>query len=1057
MKKIVLSLAMALPLTAAAITPLWMRDVKISPDGSTIAFCYRGDLYTVPATGGSATRLTATNYYEQTPVWSPDSRSIAYSSDEHGYFDVYIIDARGGAATRLTYTSVNEVPETFTPDGANVLFSAAIQDPVSSASFPTGRLTELYSVPAAGGAALQVLSSPAFCISYLADGRSFLYQDQKGMENNFRKHHTSSVTRDIWLYDAKTGRHTNLTNCPGENLSPVAAGDKFYFLSERTPSSINVYEASIANPADAHAITSFKDHPVRFLSRADNGTLAFGYDGEIYTLTPGGKPVKVAVEVTDYAENEMRKMSVTNGASECAVSPDGKSIAFVYRGEVFVTSVEYDTTRRITSTAEAEEDPCWAPDGKTLYYTSQRDGRYNIYKATMPREEDKDFVYATLIKEERVFDTDKHERAIPQVSPDGKYLGFVLDRQIIAVMDLKSGKVRKLTSPDLNPQLHGGVYYQWSPDSKRMALTITPPMHEPYDDVAILDVETGEITNVTNSGYFDSNPRWVLGGRAIIFASERFGMRNHASWGSLYDVMITFLDPEAYDEFQLSKEERELLPEKEKKDDEEEQPINVDLTNLELRTARLTPQSIDIVDAMLTADGSALYYVADDPNGRHLWKIDFEEEEHQMLSKVARASSIQTSADGKKMFLLGSTMRKLDASSGKLTPISYDGEMTLDLAAERAFEYEYVVREEGARFYLASMHGVDWPKLTDHYRQFLPHISNNYDFSEMLSELLGELNVSHTGSGYRSPTSSQDDETADLGLLYDLNYAGQGLRVAEVVANSPFNNAKSKVAVGTVVCTINGKEITNAESSSQLLTDLVGKRTLIGLLNPATGERWEEVIKPISRSDRGELLYKRWVRSREALVDSLSGGRLGYVHIPQMDDEAFRTVYSALLGKFNNREGVVIDIRWNGGGRLHEDIEVLLSGQQYFVQEIRGHQTCNMPSRRWNKPSIMVMNEACYSNAHGTPWVYKHCGIGQLVGMPVPGTMTSVNWVTLQDRTLYFGIPVIGYHLPDGSFLENQQLNPDIQVSNDPAEEAAGRDAQIEAAVEALLRQIDGK
>ena len=670
MKKIVLSLAMALPLTAAAITPLWMRDVKISPDGSTIAFCYRGDLYTVPATGGSATRLTATNYYEQTPVWSPDSRSIAYSSDEHGYFDVYIIDARGGAATRLTYTSVNEVPETFTPDGANVLFSAAIQDPVSSASFPTGRLTELYSVPAAGGAALQVLSSPAFCISYLADGRSFLYQDQKGMENNFRKHHTSSVTRDIWLYDAKTGRHTNLTNCPGENLSPVAAGDKFYFLSERTPSSINVYEASIANPADAHAITSFKDHPVRFLSRADNGTLAFGYDGEIYTLTPGGKPVKVAVEVTDYAENEMRKMSVTNGASECAVSPDGKSIAFVYRGEVFVTSVEYDTTRRITSTAEAEEDPCWAPDGKTLYYTSQRDGRYNIYKATMPREEDKDFVYATLIKEERVFDTDKHERAIPQVSPDGKYLGFVLDRQIIAVMDLKSGKVRKLTSPDLNPQLHGGVYYQWSPDSKRMALTITPPMHEPYDDVAILDVETGEITNVTNSGYFDSNPRWVLGGRAIIFASERFGMRNHASWGSLYDVMITFLDPEAYDEFQLSKEERELLPEKEKKDDEEEQPINVDLTNLELRTARLTPQSIDIVDAMLTADGSALYYVADDPNGRHLWKIDFEEEEHQMLSKVARASSIQTSADGKKMFLLGSTMRKLDASSGKLTPIS---------------------------------------------------------------------------------------------------------------------------------------------------------------------------------------------------------------------------------------------------------------------------------------------------------------------------------------------------------------------------------------------------
>lgn len=1057
MKKVLLSLTLALPLSAAAITPMWMRDVAISPDGNTIAFCYRGDIYTVPAAGGTATRLTATDCYEQTPVWSPDSRNIAYASDEHGSFDVFIIDARGGKAERLTFNSAAETPEAFTPDGANVLFSAAIQDPVTSVSFPTGRLTEVYSVPAKGGVSLQAFPIPAHCISYLPDGKSFLYQDQKGMENNFRKHHTSSVTRDIWLYDANTGTHTNLTNCPGENLSPVAAGDKFYFLSERTPGSINVFEASIANPADAHAITSFKSHPVRFLTRANNGTLAFGYDGDIYTLTPGGKPAKVAIDVVDYAQNEVRKLTVTSGASEGAVSPDGKSIAFVYRGEIFVTSVEYDTTRRITSTAAADEDPCWAPDGKTLYYTSQRDGRYNIYKATMPREEDKDFVYATLIREEPVFKADQHERALPQVSPDGKYLGFVLDRQIIAILDLKSGKVRKLTAPELNPQLHGSVYFQWSPDSKRMALTITPPMHEPYDDVAILDIESGQITNVTQSGYFDSAPRWVLGGRAIIFASERFGMRNHASWGSLYDVMITFLDPEAFDRFQLSEEERDLVPTPEKKDGEEEQPINVDLTNLEQRTVRLTPQSIDIVDAMLTADGSVLYYIADDPNGRHLWKIDFDEEEHQMLGKVSKGTSIQTSADGKKMFVLGSTMRKLDPKSGKLTPISYSGEMTLDLAAERAFEFEYVVREEGARFYLASMHGVDWPKLTDHYRQFLPHISNNYDFSEMLSELLGELNVSHTGSGYRAPGSRQDDETAVLGLLYDLNYAGQGLRVAEVLDNSPFDNASTKVAAGTIVTAINGRDITATADPSTLLLDLVGKRTLIGLLNPATGERWEEVIKPISRGEQNELLYKRWVRSREALVDSLSGGRLGYVHIPQMDDEAFRTVYSALLGKFNNREAVVIDIRWNGGGRLHEDIEVLLSGQQYFVQEIRGHQTCNMPSRRWNKPSIMVINEACYSNAHGTPWVYKHCGIGQLVGMPVPGTMTSVNWVTLQDRSLYFGIPVIGYHLPDGSFLENQQLEPDIKVTNNPAEEALGHDAQIEAAVAALLHQLDQK
>ena len=189
----------------------------------------------------------------------------------------------------------------------------------------------------------------------------------------------------------------------------------------------------------------------------------------------------------------------------------------------------------------------------------------------------------------------------------------------------------------------------------------------------------------------------------------------------------------------------------------------------------------------------------------------------------------------------------------------------------------------------------------------------------------------------------------------------------------------------------------------------------------------------------------------------MSGGRLGYVHIESMDDESFRRVYSDLLGKYNDREGVIIDIRWNGGGRLHEDIEVLFSGQKYFTQEIRGTKTCDMPSRRWNKPSIMLMSEACYSNAHGTPWVYSHRGIGKLVGMPVPGTMTSVNWVRMQDPTLIFGIPVIGYHLPDGSFLENQQLEPDIKVANDPATIVTGVDIQLQTAVDALLRQIDGK
>ena len=215
------------------------------------------------------------------------------------------------------------------------------------------------------------------------------------------------------------------------------------------------------------------------------------------------------------------------------------------------------------------------------------------------------------------------------------------------------------------------------------------------------------------------------------------------------------------------------------------------------------------------------------------------------------------------------------------------------------------------------------------------------------------------------------------------------------------------------------------------------------------------MAKPISAGAQNNLLYERWVKSRAEEVERLSGGRLGYVHIKSMGDPSYRDVYSDILGKYNLKDGIVIDTRFNGGGRLHEDIEILLSGKKYLEQVIRGKVSCDMPSRRYNKHSIMVVCEANYSNAHGTPWVYKHTGIGSVVGMPVPGTMTTVSWETLQDPSMYFGIPVIGYRTREGQYLENSQLEPDFLVRNKAEEATAGRDEQLEVAVQELLKQID--
>ena len=812
-----------------------------------------------------------------------------------------------------------------------------------------------------------------------------------------------------------------------------------------------------------------------------NGTLCYTYDGEIYTQKQGDKPQKVKIDITRDDQNTIADLNFSNGATSATVSPDGKQVAFIVRGEVFVTSTDYNTTKQITHTPAREAGLTFSPDNRTLAYASERNGNWELYMAKIARKEEANFPNATAIEEEVLLPSDKTERTYPQFSPDGKELAFIEDRNRLMVINLETKKVRQVTDGSTWFSTGGGFDYSWSPDGKWFTLEFIGNRHDPYSDIGMVNAQGGKIINLTNSGYTSGSPRWVLDGNAILFITERYGMRAHASWGSLNDVMLVFMNQDAYDKFRLSKEDYELQKElekeqknttetkkndkkkgdnKEKSEEKKEEKVKdivVELNNIEDRIVRLTPNSSDLGSAIITKDGETLYYLSAFEGGYDLWKMNLRKKDTKLLHKMdAGWANMEMDKDGKNLFLLGSnTMQKMGTDSESLKPISYQAHVKMDLAAERDYMFNHVYKQEQKRFYNLNMHGIDWDAMTKAYRKFLPHIDNNYDFAELLSEYLGELNVSHTGGRFRPQLKG--DATATLGLLYDWNHNGKGLLISEVVEKGPFDHARSKVKAGNIIEKIDGQEITPESDYSVLLNGKARKKTLVTLYNPQTKERWEEVVVPVSNGVMSDLLYARWVKQRAADVDKWSNGRLGYVHIESMGDDSFRSVYSDILGKYNNREGIVIDTRFNGGGRLHEDIEILFSGKKYFTQVVRGREACDMPSRRWNKPSIMVQCEANYSNAHGTPWVYSHQKIGKLVGMPVPGTMTSVSWETLQDPTLVFGIPVIGYRLPDGSYLENSQLEPDIKVANSPETVVKGEDTQLKAAVDELLKEIDGK
>ena len=1071
----VLSLLLA-TFFAAEASPLWMRYPAISPDGRTVAFTYKGSIYTVPAAGGEARRLTSDESYDYAPVWSPDSKTVAYACDRFGNFDIFTVPASGGAPTRLTTHSASEMPYAFSPDGKKIYYGASISDPAASALFPKGSMSELYAVSVDGGRPERVLATPAEAVSFTRDGKSFLYQDKKGGENIWRKHHTSSITRDIWRYDFATGEHTNLTARAGEDRNPVYAdGDeKVYFLSERG-GTFNVWSFPAHAPAEAKQVTRFKTHPVRFLSAAADGTLCFGYNGEIYTLSGSGSPRKVDVKIVEDLPADKDLQIAVGGGGSAAVSPDGKQIAFVSRGEVFVTSVDYATTRRVTATAQSEASPEFAPDNRTLAYASERNGQWNIYEARIVRDEDPDFPNATLIEEKPLFKDDGVDRTCPRYSPDGSSLAYVEDRCRLMVLDLKSGKSRRVTDGSRHYSTDGRIDYSWSPDGKWFAMSYTGNRHDPYSDVGIVSAEGGEIVNVTNTGYFDSDPQWVMDGNALLFSSDRYGMRSHASWGSLQDVMIVYLNRKSYETARMNKEQYEMYTQSEKRakeaaaeaekedkkdkdkaeDDKKAEDISIEFDNIEDRIVRLTPSSGPLSGYTMSKDGATLYYIVSYEGTYDLWQIDLRERNNKVLQKSSGSGRLVWDKKMENMFLLGGRMSKFKGGSGSPTTIAVRGDMSVDPRAEREYMFDRIYRQEKSRFYIETMHGVDWDAMRDNYARFLPHIDNNYDFAEMASEWLGELNVSHTGCSYSRPADAHGDVTADLGLIFDLARKGDGLFVDEVIVGGPFDRASSQVRAGDIVEKIDGRAIADGEDFYPLLNRRAGKRTLVSIYRPAEGKRWDEVVTPISQGQLSTLLYKRWVKRRAADVERLSGGRLGYVHIESMGDPSFRTVYAEILGRYNHCDGIVIDTRFNGGGRLHEDIEVLFSGEKYLTQVIRGKEACDMPSRRWNKPSIMITCEANYSNAHGTPWVYKRMGIGKVVGMPVPGTMTSVSWERLQDPTLVFGIPVIGYRLDDGSYLENTQLEPDVEVANSPEQVVEGRDEQLEKAVEELLRQID--
>lgn len=1061
----ILFLSFSWSVATAQDDPQWIRYPAISPDGEKIAFTYKGNLYVVAAEGGEARQLTFHKGHDHMAVWSRDGDRIAFASDRYGNFNVFVMDAAGGPAERLTHHSNDEIPYSFTHDDSHVIFGAVRNDIAEHRQFPSTSQPELYKVPAETGRVGQVFTIPAEFAVENSDGSSMLYHDKKGGENEWRKHQRSSITRDIWHYDSENDEHQMITDFEWENRQPIFTEDEesIYYLSEEN-GPFNVYKLQLDNLDQREQITDFSLHPVRFLSYG-SGTLAFGYDGELYTMREGIEPEKVDITIRTQAQrNPDSYITINGGVQEMAVSPNGKEIAFISRGEVFVTSVDGNLTKRITNTPERERFVSFTPDGDGVVYASERDGRWSIYKTTRVRDEEPFFYASTLLNEEVLVEGDV-DKYLPELSPDGSKIAYIADRRTLRVKDLESGDTVDLLTPeDLFHMQDGDQYFTWSPDSNWLLVGWRKLLHN--SEVLLLSADGEERLNLTRSGYRDSTPKWINDGKQMIWFSNRDGLRSYANSGrSERDVYTMFFSQEEWDKFNLSEEDYKLMQaveearnnngEDQDDDEEENGDLEFDKDGMKDRTARLTIHSSFLSDAVLSKDGNTLYYLSSFEDQFNLWKTDLRSRDTQMLIRLNTGpGSLTWDDDHENLYLLSrGTISKLDLNAGSASPIQIRGEMTYDEQKEREHMFYHVYNRTKNVFYEPTFHGNDWDMLYEEYQKYVPHLGNSYEFAEMISEMLGELNVSHAGARF-SRSIDNPDQTASLGIFKDYDHSGDGILITEVLKGGPLDKAAFDIEQGMIIEKIDGETIGRDRDIAVYLNRKADAFVLLELYDPGSDERKQYTVKPITLGEERSLLYERFVRINENEVDELSDGRLGYVHIPGMGDGPFRNVIQDMLGKYADRDAIIVDTRFNGGGDLVADLAMFFTGESFNTYATEDRAVGGEPTSRWTKPTLSLINEAQYSDGHCYASAYMELEIGPTVGMPVPGTCSFAGWSALPDGTRWGVVPISAKNM-SGEWMENNQTDPTYRVKNMPGYIDRGVDQQLERAIEVLMDQVD--
>lgn len=1028
----------------------------LSPDGKTICFSYLGDLWTVPVEGGEASRLTVHERHDDSPCWSPDGKLIAFTSSREFNEDVFVVPANGGAPRQLTFDSAADEVRGWSADSEWVVF-----DSYREVNAPLRQGT-IYKIRADGGQPKRLMDCTGHHGALSPDGSVLAFA--RGMSPWWRKAYRGSCDQDIWLKPLDDSPAKRLTEYDGIDTDPMWSpdGESIYFLSDRDGIT-NVWVMPQSG-GDARKVSDLPADGAAFGSIARDGSkLACYLDGYIYTIDPEtGKTGRLDIfALSDVKRNDYEPETYTSDASEMALSPDGKQLAFVVRGELFAMKAIGGKAMRLTRTAARESDAVWSPDSTKLTFVSDRGGTRDIFamRSTDPDE-------PMLAKSRRrttasLAASDGEERS-PRWSPDGKSIAYLMDRGALWVMKADGSGQRELVK---GPEVGS---FDWSPDS--MWIAFQKARESWVNDVSVVLVSSGEVNAITSDASYDGWPQWSPDGKRIIFVSNRAG--DIEGWGE-FDIWQVFLTKEDHEDYLLRRKEyREDLPDEDQEDvlcrkpAEHPGKVRIDFDGIDRRAMRFTAIGGSEGCISISTDGRSIAFSTYATGEGEVFILNEFGLKQQKLSQTSANYTIWGPQD--RLYILSrggsiSVVRIEDKGTRREKVSSafvpFVAELDIDHPAELRQMFLEAWRSLNTHFYDANFHGVNWEAVRDKYLPFLASIHTHEDFLMLLVQMAGELKASHLGAwgGGRFKRDIRQT-TGCLGLDFDPNWTGKGLKVQRVIKDGPCDKPGNEVKAGEIVLKIDGKEVGSETNLASILNGKAREEVDLQVIKAPDGKPRTATVRAETQWGIYTETYKMWVASRKKLVEELGDGRIGYIHIRGMEMHSFRDFLRELMIDIHDKEALIVDVRYNGGGYTHDQVLSVLGRSKYFYLEDRGGAMREyQPRFYWQKPAVTLTNEYSFSDAEIFPFSFRKLGIGKLIGVPTGGGVIGTGGVGLLDGT-YFRVPSSGCYTLEGETLENMGIEPDIYVENPPEQDfSETSDDQLEMAVEELLKQLSEK